>query len=122
MVISDLIIDCGLSSDPAAHTDEWRKRMNTDFLDLADRVLDRQVIDANHYLCGKIDDIELDNENDLVIAAILVGNGPASDRLPELGKYLSRKLFGSRVVRIPWNEVEVITDEIKLRSTAAELG
>ena len=91
-------------------------------LDLSDHVLDRQVIDANHILCGKVDDIELDGADDLKVTAILIGNGAASDRLPELAKFLSRKLFGTRVTRVPWSEVDVITHQIKLRSTAAELG
>ena len=91
-------------------------------LDLSDRVLDRQVIDSNHILCGKVDDLELDDADGLKVTAILIGNGAASDRLPELFKYLSRKLLGTRIARVPWNEVDVITHEIKLRSSAAELG
>lgn len=96
--------------------------MSLHFLDLSDRVLDRQVVDANHILCGKVDDIELAGIDDPEVAAINIGNGAASERLPELAKYISQKLFGKLVVRIPWSEVDVITDEVKLKSTAAELG
>ena len=91
-------------------------------LDLADRVLDRQVIDANHILCGKVDDLELEANGSLKVTAILIGNDAASDRLPELFKFLSRKLFGTRLTRVPWNEVDVITHQVKLRSTASDLG
>ena len=96
--------------------------MSFHFLDLADRVLDRQIVDANHILCGKVDDIELGGIDNPEVAAILIGNGPASERLPELAKYISQKLFGTQFVRIPWSEVDVITHVIKLKSTAAELG
>jgi hypothetical protein len=96
--------------------------MSLHFLDLSYRVLDRQVVDANHILCGKVDDIELGGIDDPKITAILIGNGAASGRLPELAKYISRKLFGNGVTRIAWTEVDVIADDIKLKSTAAELG
>jgi sporulation protein YlmC with PRC-barrel domain len=96
--------------------------MNQDFLDLARQVLDRQVIDANHFPCGKVDDLEIEGVRKLKISAILVGNGAASERLPALVKFISQKIFGKRVVRIPWSEVSVITDKIKLKSRAKELG
>jgi sporulation protein YlmC with PRC-barrel domain len=96
--------------------------MSEHYLDLSDRVLDRQVIDANHILCGKVDDIEVDGSTDLKVTGILIGNGAASDRLPELAKYLSQVFFGKRTTRVPWSEIDVITHQVKLRSTAAELG
>ena len=95
--------------------------MNHDFLDMARQVLDRQVIDKNHILCGKVDDIEFDGGTQPKVTAILIGNGPASDRLPQLFKILSQKIFGRSVARIPWSEVEVITHQIKLKSDAKEL-
>src|SRR5215216_2337802 len=96
--------------------------MSQHYLDIARQVLDRQVIDANHILCGKVDDIEVEGKASLKITALLIGNGAASARLPELAKYISRKLFGRSVVRIPWSEVDVITHQIKLRSRASDLG
>jgi len=96
--------------------------MSQHFLDIGRQVLDRQVIDANHILCGKVDDIEIEGKTTLKVTAILIGNGSASERLPELAKYISRKFFGKRTVRIPWSEVDVITHQIKLKSTALELG
>ena len=95
--------------------------MTQNHLDLARQVLDRQVVDVNHVACGKVDDLEIGGERKLKITAILVGNGAASDRLPELAKYISRRLFGDHVVRVPWSEVNVITHQIKLRSTAKQL-
>ena len=96
--------------------------MSQDHLDIARQVLDRQIIDANHILCGKVDDVEIEGKTALRVTALLVGNGAASARLPELAKYISRKMFGRRVVRVPWSEVDVITHEIKLKSHASDLG
>jgi sporulation protein YlmC with PRC-barrel domain len=92
-----------------------------DFLDLARQVLDRQVVDSNHFPCGKVDDIEIEGKKKVRITALLIGNGAASERLPELAKVVSQKIFGRSVVRVPWSEVEVITHEIKLRSRAKDL-
>jgi sporulation protein YlmC with PRC-barrel domain len=98
--------------------------MTADYLDLSRQVLDRQLVDANNVPCGKVDDIEVEGgaSGELKIKALLVGNGAASDRLPQLCKAISRKIFGARVVRVPWSEVSVITDRIKLKSKADELG
>jgi hypothetical protein len=95
--------------------------MTRDHLDMARQVLDRQVVDANNVACGKVDDLEVEGVRKLKITAILIGNGAASARLPELARYLSRRLFGTRVTRVPWSEVEVITHQIKLKSSAKEL-
>lgn len=96
--------------------------MKQDYLDMARQVLDRQVVDSNHFPCGKVDDLEIESKPGPKITALLIGNGAASDRLPELAKWISRKLFGSGVVRVPWSEVDVITHEIKLKSHAKDFG
>jgi hypothetical protein len=95
--------------------------MSQTFLDMARQVLDRQVIDRNHILCGKVDDLEIESAGEPRVTAILIGNGAASERLPELAKYISQMLFGTRAVRVPWSEVDVITHEIKLKSSARDL-
>ena len=96
--------------------------MSAHHLDIVRRVLDRQLVDANHNNCGKVDDVELDLSGKPKVTAILVGNGLASDRLPEFARYLSRKLFGRRKIRIPWSEVSVITEDVKLAKEAKEYG
>jgi sporulation protein YlmC with PRC-barrel domain len=98
--------------------------MKQDYLDMIRNVLDRQVIDANNIPCGKVDDLEIEGKagSELRIKAILIGNGAASERLPELFKWMSQKIFGRRVVKVPWREVSVITDKIKLKSRADELN
>ena len=98
--------------------------MTETFLDIARQVLDRQLVDSNNVPCGKVDDVEVEGDagGELKITALLVGNGAASERLPELFKAVSQTLFGRYVVRVPWSEVEVITQHIKLSSRADELG
>jgi len=95
--------------------------MNQEYLDFVRQILDRQVIDANHFPCGKVDELEIDLHKGGRVTAIIIGNGAASERLPELAKLLSQKFFGTRRVKIPWDEVSVVTDRIKLKSTAREL-
>jgi len=90
-------------------------------LDIIRQVLDRQLVDANHNHCGKVDDVELDLKREKLVA-LLVGNAFASDRLPEFARYVSRKLFGRGRTKIPWSEVSVITDDIKLAQDAKEYG
>ena len=97
------------------------KHVNPAFLDLVRQVLDRQVVDANHFPCGKVDDIEVEGKKKLRITALLIGNGVAVARLPELPRAISQKVFGNTVVRVPWSDVDVITHEIKLKSKAKDL-
>jgi sporulation protein YlmC with PRC-barrel domain len=93
-------------------------------LDIARQILDRQLVDSNNVPCGKVDDVEIEGgaSDKLKIKALLVGNGVTSERLPELFKFVSRAVFGRRVVRVPWSEVSVITQHVKLKSRADELG
>jgi sporulation protein YlmC with PRC-barrel domain len=95
--------------------------MSQEHLDLIRQVLDQHVIDANHFPCGRVDDIEIEGGKALKVTALLIGNGAASGRLPALAKWVSRKLFGSRIVRVPWERVSVITNDVKLNATAKEL-
>jgi sporulation protein YlmC with PRC-barrel domain len=97
--------------------------MSQNYLDLVRQVLDQQVVDANHLNCGKVDDVEVEFDGErLKATALLIGNGPASDRLPEIARFFSRKLLGRRKVRVAWDEISTITEEIKLVSTAREYG
>ena len=98
--------------------------MSEEYLDIARAVLDRLVVDRDNVPCGRVDDLRIQGEmgTDLNVTHILMGAGPASDRLPELPRVIVQKFFGKRQVMIPWSEVEVITDHLKLKSTTKELG
>ena len=97
--------------------------MNRDYLDMARQVLDRLVVDCNNVPCGRVDDLTMEGApgTQLKIKDIVIGPGPASARLPELGRVIVRKVFGKRCVAIPWAEVMIVTDHIKLKSSAREL-
>lgn len=90
---------------------------------MARQVLDRLVVDCNNVACGRVDDLAMEGApgTQMKIKAILIGPGPASQRLPELGRFIVEKVFGKRCVTIPWAEVTIITDHIKLKSSASEL-
>ena len=96
--------------------------MSQHYLDIVRQVLDRQLVDADHNNCGKVDDVELDLSGEPKVTAILVGNDFTSDRLPEFARWVSRKVFGRDKVRIPWEEVGVITDNVKLANDAKKYG
>ena len=93
-------------------------------LDISRQLLDRQVMDANNVLCGKVDDLELEGGigTELKVTAILIGSRVASDRLPALPRYLLQKMVRRKIVRIPWAHVSVITNHIKLNTNASDFG
>jgi sporulation protein YlmC with PRC-barrel domain len=96
--------------------------MSEHHLDMVRQVLDRQVVDVNQNYCGTVDDIVIDLKGRPKVTGILIGNGPASDRLPEFVRWLSRKLFGRHQTKIPWEEILVIKDVVKLASDAKTYG
>ena len=97
--------------------------VSQEFLDVSRQVLDRQIADVNNVECGKVDDLELQGGvGELKITAILVGTGVASDRLPVLARVLVQKIFGRHKVRIPWDQVVIINEQIKLKAEASAFG
>lgn len=97
--------------------------MKEKHLDIVRMVLDHQLLDSNYIECGKVDDVELTGGvGELRITALLTGPGVAVRQLPGFLQSLGRWLFGARVTRVPWREVQVITSQIKLNSHAADLG
>jgi len=94
------------------------------YLDIVHQVFDRQIVDINNTPCGKVDDLEVEVSagNELKVTAILMGSTVASDRLPALPKFLVQKMFPQKRIRVPWSEVSVITETIKLKTQASDLG
>jgi len=95
-----------------------------DYVDVYRQVLDHALLDADDWLCGIVDDVEVEGDvgGALRITALLVGPGAWASRLPALFARLVPHLFGTRCVRVPWSEVSVLGEQIKLRSRAASLG
>lgn len=95
-----------------------------DYLDIVRQVLDHEVVDVNNVPCGMADDLLVEGGpgEELKVTALLVGVGAWADRLPSLLRRAAKFLFGGRRVRVPWEEVWVITERVKLKSRASELG
>jgi sporulation protein YlmC with PRC-barrel domain len=92
-------------------------------LDLLREVLDHEVVDVEGTSCGMVDDIEFAaGKRGPEVAALLIGPGAWTPRLPALFALGCERLFGRGVVRVPWPEVIEISETIRLRSKADELG
>jgi sporulation protein YlmC with PRC-barrel domain len=99
--------------------------MKRQSLDLLREVIDHEIVDAEGEACGVVDDIAFRNTAaGPVIDALLVGPGAWLPRLPALLHWLGARIFGSHVVRVPWSEVERVTQIVQLKSkaTAVQLG
>ncbi|MBV9925715.1 MAG: hypothetical protein JOZ96_11910 [Acidobacteria bacterium] len=98
--------------------------MKDEFLDLVRQVLDHEVVDSNNLPCGMVDDLEVSGGpgGELRVTALLVGAGAWTRRLPSGFEGLAAFIFGRQQTRVPWSEVETVTERVKLRSRAEELG
>lgn len=95
-----------------------------EYTDLARQVLDHVVVDADDWPCGVVDDLELEGApgEPLRVLALLVGPGAWVPRLPALLARLLPRVAGTRCTRVPWQEVAVVGEYVRLRSRAAALG
>jgi sporulation protein YlmC with PRC-barrel domain len=93
-------------------------------LKLVAEVRDLQIIDSEGVKCGIADDVEFEGApgNPLRVSSLLVGSGAYRHRLPNWAYSLIAVIFGDRVVRIPWSEVEHITGWITLKKPGSEYG
>jgi sporulation protein YlmC with PRC-barrel domain len=94
------------------------------FLDIVRNVLDHEVVDVNDVPCGMVDDVELEGSpgGELKVTALVVGAGAWEDRLPWVFGTLAKKIFGRQRTRVPWDEVWIVGERIKLKSRASEVN
>ena len=94
------------------------------FIDLLRDVLDHELVDADGVSCGSVDEIAFEQPAGAApqVAALLVGPGAWTPRLPALFGVLAGRMFGRKVIRVPWTEVAEIGEVIKLKSSAGSLG
>jgi sporulation protein YlmC with PRC-barrel domain len=91
--------------------------------DLIRDLLDHEIVDAEGVPCGMVDDLLLTpDEHGPRITALLVGSGPASERLPALLRLAARGLGLTRRVRVPFEQLDTLAEVVTLKSRAAELG
>jgi hypothetical protein len=95
-----------------------------DFLDMVRCVLDHEVVDVNDVPCGIVDDVELEGVpgGELKVTALLVGSGAWAERLPRVFEVVAKKIFGGQMTRVPWDEVWIVGERIKLKSRASEVN
>jgi hypothetical protein len=95
-----------------------------EYVDLYRQVLDHALLDADDWMCGTVDDLEVEGGigEPLRVTALLVGPGAWAPRLPALFARMVPLLFGTHCVRVPWSEVSELGEQIRLRSRAAALG
>jgi sporulation protein YlmC with PRC-barrel domain len=94
-------------------------------IELLRDVLDHDIVDVDGVRCGMVDDIELAPSGvdaTPVVAALLVGPGAWQARLPALVAVAAAWLFGRARTRVPWSEVAELTQSVKLKRRASELG
>jgi len=93
-------------------------------LKLVGEVRDLQIIDSDGVHCGIADDVECRGApgKELVLNALLVGPGAYQHRLPKWAYALITFLFGDRLVKVPWSEVNHVTGYITLKKPGASYG
>jgi hypothetical protein len=93
-------------------------------LKLVGEVRDLQIIDSEGVHCGIADDIEFKGKasETLELSALLVGPGAYQHRLPKWAYALITFLFGDRLVKVPWSEVNHVTGHITLKNPGASYG
>jgi sporulation protein YlmC with PRC-barrel domain len=83
---------------------------------------DLQIVDRDECNCGIVDDIELEGRpgGPLKVAALVVGPGAYSARLPGWAMRLVGWIAGREAVKVPWARVESIDSVVRLNVTAGE--
>ena len=95
-----------------------------DHIKIVSQLLDLPIVDEDERSCGIVDDIELSGSagKALRVEALLVGPGAYQGRMPAWLYWLTRKIAGDRMVRVPAGEVAEIGAVVKLKSKAEPLG
>jgi hypothetical protein len=94
-----------------------------DPIKLVSELLDLPIQDSEHRWCGVVDDVELSGSagKEMRIAALLVGPGAYSGRLPGWAFWLATRIAGDRVTRVPIERVEQIRTAVRLKCRAEEV-
>jgi len=95
-----------------------------DQIKIVSQLLDLPIVDKDERSCGIVDDIELSGSagKALRVEALLVGPGAYEGRMPAWMYWLTRKMAGDRMVRVPARQVAEIGAVVKLKCKAETLG
>lgn len=90
---------------------------------LVSQLLDLPIIDADERWCGIVDDVELSGSagKDVRIKALLVGPRAYEGRLPSWLFRIIGTFAGTRMARVPADEVSEIGSVVKLRCRAEKV-
>lgn len=91
---------------------------------IVSQLLDLQIIDKDERSCGVVDDVELSGSpgKEMRVEALLVGPGAYEGRMPAWLFWVTRKIAGDRMARVPAAEIAEIGSVVKLKSKAEKLG
>lgn len=89
---------------------------------LVSELLDLPLMDSKGVFCGIVDDVQFKGDKQLKLDALLVGPGAYRGRMPGWLFWLTSRIAGQRIVRVPMNRIKTIGPVVKLDCTAAELG
>ena len=95
-----------------------------DRLKLVSQLLDLPIIDKDERSCGIVDDVELSGSagKAMRVEALLVGPGAYEGRMPRWLYWLTRKIAGDRIARIPAEQVDEVGAVAKLKAKAETYG
>jgi hypothetical protein len=91
---------------------------------LVSQLLDLPLVDKDERWCGVVDDVEFDGGagKPMRIKALLVGPGAYEGRMPAWIFWLSGKVAGTRISRVPLDEIETISSAVHLKCPAEKVG
>ena len=90
---------------------------------LVGQLLDLPIIDKDERWCGIVDDVELEGSagKAMKVKALLVGPGAYEGRMPGWLYWLAGKIGGTRMARVPGDEIVEIGSVVKLKCEAEKL-
>lgn len=90
---------------------------------LVSQLLDLPIIDSDERWCGIVDDVEFSGAagRQTRVAALLVGPGAYSGRMPRWLFRVVAAVGGDRIVRVPADQIIEIGSVVKLKCRAEKL-
>jgi sporulation protein YlmC with PRC-barrel domain len=95
-----------------------------DRIKIVSQLLDLPIIDKDERSCGIVDDVELSGDagKEMRVKALLVGPGAYQGRMPGWMYWMTRKIAGDRMSRVPIEQIAEIGAVVKLKCKAEALG
>ena len=96
----------------------------TDPIKLVSQLLDVPLMDKDGRYCGIVDDIEFTGSpgKQARVKALLVGPGAYEGRLPAWAFWLTCRIVGNRIARVPLAEIDKLDSAVRLKCRAEDVG